>query len=241
MMKRTLALLLAAMLLLSALSACGGEETPASDAPASLAPSAAVPETETPATDAPEESGEETADIVRGSVENGVYTSEFTGLSIALPENWSAANDEMIASAVGVSMDSLQNISEEEKAIAVSGTVYDAMLLSPDQTENIMVMLEDLNTTAGTTLITAETYAGILHDSLADMTGMDYVVGDPETVTLSGVDYVRMDSSVTVNSTTISQTYLFRWVSGYMLTISITAQSAADCETLVANIQPLAA
>ena len=241
MMKRTLALLLAAMLLLSALSACGGEETPASDAPASPAPSAAVPETETPATDAPEESGEETADIVRGSVENGVYTSEFTGLSIALPENWSAANDEMIASAVGVGMDSLQNISEEEKAIAVSGTVYDAMLLSPDQTENIMVMLEDLNTTAGTTLITAETYAGILHDSLADMTGMDYVVGDPETVTLSGVDYVRMDSSVTVNSTTISQTYLFRWVSGYMLTISITAQSAADCETLVANIQPLAA
>ena len=240
-MKRTMALLLSAMLLLAALGGCGGEEAPASEAPASLAPSTAVPETETPATDTPEESGEETADIVRGSVENGVYTSEFTGLSIALPENWSAANDEMIASAVGVGMDSLQNISEEEKAIAVSGTVYDAMLLSPDQTENIMVMLEDLNTTAGTTLITAETYAGILHDSLADMTGMDYVVEDPETVSLGGVDYVRMDSSVTVNSATISQTYLFRWVSDYMLTISITAQSAADCETLVANIQPLAA
>ena len=230
MMKRTLALLLAAMLLLSALSACGGDAAPATDAPA-----ADVPETAAP------EDGEETADVVRGSVENGVYTSDFAQLSISMPTGWTAADDEMIASAVGVGMDNLQNISEEEKAIAVSGTIYDAILLSPDQSENIMVMLEDLKTTAGTTLVTAETYAGILHDSLADMTGMDYVVEDPETVSLGGVDYVRMDSSVTVNSATISQTYLFRWVSDYMLTISITAQSAADCETLVANIQPLAA
>ena len=71
--------------------------------------------------------------------------------------------------------------------------------------------------------------------------GMDYVVEDPATVTLAGDDYVRMDSSVTTSGVTVYQTYLFRWVSGYMLTISITAQSAEDCEALTACVQPLAA
>ena len=240
MMKRTLALLLAAMLLLSALSACGGDAAPATDAPAADTPATDAPAADVPETAAPED-GEETADVVRGSVENGVYTSDFAQLSISMPTGWTAADDEMIASAVGVGMDNLQNISEEEKAIAVSGTIYDAILLSPDQSENIMVMLEDLKTTAGTTLVTAETYAGILHDGLADMTGMDYVVEDPEAVTLAGEDYMRMNASVSANGATVYQTYLFRWVSDYMLTITITAQSAEDCEALTACVQPLAA
>ena len=234
-MKHRIPALLLALALCLTLCACGGTD---SNEPAdNNIPATDTPVTDAPATDTPDVDGSETGDFTRGTVADGVYINEFLGLNITLPDGWTAADDETIASVVSVGMDHLQNITEEQKAVAVSGTIYDAVLFS-DTGFSIMVMAEDLATTAGTTLLTAEAYAELLHSNLQAMTDLGYELQEPTDFNLAGTDYVRMDASVP--STGVSQLYLIRWVSGYMLSVSVTADSIENCEALLANFQPLA-
>lgn len=232
-MKRRIPALLFALALCLALCACGNTDSNTPSTPAVTN----TPVDDAPTTSTPDVAPSEEGDFVRGTVADGTYTNTFLDLNITLPEGWTAADDEMIASVIGVGMDNLQNVTEEQMAIAVSGTIYDAVLFS-DTGSSIMVMAEDLAATAGTTLLTAEAYAKLLHSNLQEMTDLDYELQEPTDFNLADTDYVRMDASIP--SSGISQLYLFRWISGYMLSVSITSDSIEHCEALLANFQPLA-
>ena len=110
MTKKLTALLLTALMLLS-LSACGGDK----------------------------KDDESKKEYTVGTVENGVYTSEFAGVTCTLDSTWSVLNDAEIAQIVGYTVD-MTSDEELKKSLSDGKTLFDMYAMATDSsTLNITV------------------------------------------------------------------------------------------------------
>lgn len=231
-MKRSIALLLAALLAL-ALAACG------SPAPAPSAPSAPNAPSAPAASDvSTASSAGEDAPVVapnRGSWQDGVYTNTFAGFTFTLPENWVSLTDAEMAEAFQLGQDYLEDMGEDfSDELLQENTLYEAMVLNITNNSNLIIMYENLavNPVYGL-IITPERYIDILESSVKTMyQTLDYTFGEPESITLGSTDYLKVE--VTESSQGITQYYYVTKNGGFIISLICTVNSPDTDATLEA-------
>ncbi len=163
---------------------------------------------------------EEDKELVRGTVENGVYTSEFADFTFTPPSNWTFASDDEILAMMDLS-DS--DMTEEEKKNIELGklkTVYDA-LATCDDGANVIIMYENLALTTGGTSYDEAAYAEALATGLIEQ-GITADTNELKEMTINGNTYFAFTGTFVNVELDIVQMYLLRKIDDYMLCICIT-------------------
>ena len=163
---------------------------------------------------------EEDKELVRGAVENGVFTSEFGDFTFTPPSTWTFASDDEILAMMDLSA---ADMTEEEKKNLELGnlkTVYDAMVAGTDGA-NVIIMYENLALTIGGTSYDEAAYAEALSTGLVSQ-GITSDAKNLGEVTIGSNKYVVFTGTSASDGVTIEQKYLLRKIDNYMLCICIT-------------------
>lgn len=186
-------------------------------------------ETEEPETDdedANPESEKKTLELIRGVIENGMYTNSSIKLSFPVSDDMMVFTDEQIAQAAGISMDAMSEtgvVTPEQMELATEGTVYDAMILFPDMESNLIICCENMDITGNGLRFSAEQYSKIV-DVQSKQLYDDYEVIDSQTVELGGLEYIRKEISFQGQK----QVFLIRQVENYMVAMILTVSSEGE-------------
>lgn len=252
-MKRWIAILLAAVLLL-ALAGCGGSPAPAGTVTADpdgggtvrgsvVGPEAgedageSAEEPEADLADEPEDEPEEEPDeepdeeLEPGVVAGGVYENEFIGIGLRLDDSWTFADEAEIQELNGTAAD-LTNDEEMKEILDNAATFTDMFASADDGLVSITVQMENLGVLYGT-LMDESAYADAGMSSLEDyLSSVDmfseYTV-EKSTVELAGQERVAirvhevMDESVAGEPVDIYQTEACLKSGRYMTIITMTS------------------
>ena len=160
MTKKLTALLLTALMLLS-LSACGGDK----------------------------KDDESKKEYTVGTVENGVYTSEFAGVTCTLDSTWSVLNDAEIAQIVGYTVD-MTSDEELKKSLSDGKTLFDMYAMATDSS-TLNITVGDLGAIYGKVVdakSVAEASAKELPEAFKNM-GFTDVTTEVVTLTFAGAQH----------------------------------------------------
>lgn len=163
---------------------------------------------------------EEDKKLVRGTVENGVFTSEFGDFTFTPPATWTFASDDEILAMMDLSA---ADMTEEEKKNLELGklkTIYDAMVACEDGA-NVIIMYENLALTIGGTSYDEAAYAEALSTGLVGQ-GITSDTNNLQETTIGGNKYVVFTGTAAGEGYTLEQKYLLRKIDNYMLCICIT-------------------
>lgn len=160
--------------------------------------------------------------ISRGTVKDNVYTSKTTGLTFTKPEEWRFLSDKELAQALSISEEA---ISEKEFASSLEEypNLLDMMVMDDTTGFNLTVGYENLTVTMGETVTEAE-YMDAMTEYLQTMGNVSSE--EPETVTLSGYEYLKASFSVEIDGVLMKTEYYIRLIDNYMNVI--TAAYTAD-------------
>lgn len=213
MKTKKLSLLLAFVLVLTMLTACGSGDNPSEKA--TDAPNAA-------ATDAAENTPEP-AKFSRGSFSSDgkTYTSDFLGISFTLPEGWFFLSDEEIAEVMNLGAEiAFEDGAENANKQIEQTTTYDMMASSELGDTNVSLMFENLSLQIGGKSMTEMDYIDILTEQLSALEVIGYELAEPTEKYLVGDTYSVLGASIPDYST--YQEYYIRRVGNYMLAIIFT-------------------
>lgn len=154
--------------------------------------------------------------LERGTVENGVYISEYSGLTFSPAEGWEFWSDEDILKLIEATEGRMSESEREKYDQGKGKTVYDAIASSGSA--SVFIIYENLALTKYGTNYTESDYAEVLSTLLSG-----YTISDPEELTIGGNTYLSVTATATVEEDTIlCQQYLLRRIDNYMLSILIT-------------------
>lgn len=165
----------------------------------------------------------------RGTIEDNVYTNESMGVKLTLPEGCTLFSDEEIKQVIGNGADIMEEAGTDSEAVenSLSGTIYDVIAVTADQTANIQIIMEDTENTAGRAL-TAKEYSEVMINSLKTAyAGAGVEMGEAEITeeTLGGMEFSKV--SVSVNG--MKQEYHTHQVGKYVLVFTVTyTETAAE-------------
>ena len=91
---------------------------------------------------------EEDKELVRGTVENGVFTSEFADFTFTPPSTWTFASDDEILAMMDFSAADMTEAEKKNIELGKLKTIYDAMVACDDGA-NVIIMYENLALTIG--------------------------------------------------------------------------------------------
>lgn len=163
---------------------------------------------------------EEDKKLVRGTVENGAFTSEFADFTFTPPSTWTFSSDDEILAMMDLSA---ADMTEEEKKNLELGklkTIYDAMVACDDGA-NVIIMYENLALTIGGTSYDEAAYAEALSTGLVSQ-GITSDAKNLGEATIGDNKYVVFTGTATSDGITLEQKYLLRKIDDYMLCICIT-------------------
>ena len=222
-MKKTIALILVCVMVLTAFAACGEKDITGTITESDGGKS-------TVDVTKPETEGDE-SELELGNVSDGAsYTNDFAKINFNLPDGWSFSSQEELMSLMNLSNAEL--FSEDKAALleyAIAGTVYDMMAQSAAG-ENVMVMFENTSRYLGGALLSEDGYLDALESNFDMIQGMTYVIGDRGSVTLGGIDYKTLSSQI--EGYAIYQEYMVRRVGKYMVCIALTGFNEASIEAM---------
>lgn len=189
--------------------------------------------------DEEEESNEEETVIAeRGTFEGNVYTNESMGFQVTFPEGCTMYSDEEIQQVVGNGSEILEEAYDSDIVEnSISGTIYDVIAVTADQTANIQIVMEDTEVSAGREL-TAKEYAQAMKTNLKlayESAGIE--VGDMEVTdaTYGGMDFKVV--SLTANGMT--QEYYAHKNGNYMLVFTMTYTDATLVQEFLNSVTAL--
>ena len=91
-------------------------------------------------------SAAEGTDFKRGVVDGKVYTNEFTGFKLTVPDDWRFADDETILQMMNLGAETAYSSNADTvKKIAEQATITDALCMNTTSTQNITITYENLN------------------------------------------------------------------------------------------------
>lgn len=188
--------------------------------------------------DIDEDSEEETVTAERGTFDGNVYTNESMGIQVTFPEGCTMYSDEEIAQVVGNGSDIMEEAYDSDTIEnSLSGTIYDVIAVTADQSANIQIVMEDTEVTAGKEL-DADLYAKAMVNSLKTAyTSAGVNIGEPTITeeTLGGLDFTVV--SVSVNGMT--QEYHTHKVGKYMLVFTMTYTDGAAVQEFLNSVTAL--
>ncbi|WP_295066973.1 hypothetical protein [Ruminococcus sp.] len=173
----------------------------------------------------------EGTDFKRGTVDGKVYTNEFTGFKLTVPDDWRFADDETILQMMNLGAETAYSSNADTvKKIAEQATITDALCMNTTSTQNITITYENLNKNiALSTDTTAEDYYSILERQLAAVPTIKYTKeAGPETVQMAGKDFLKAVYKAEMNNLELEQAYYLRREGDFILLISCTAYDLGD-------------
>ena len=185
--------ILALLVLLLALTACGGEKN--------VSGIAAPAEPEPPVTGTVEAAPE--PEFQMGEMSGGVYTNEFLGIGCSLDSNWTYLTDEEILELNASSAEQMTN-EEIREMLETSENIYDMYAQADGGLVNIAVCVENLGVLNGITMDEAaylEEVLPILEQSLAGI-GLTDIAQEKFTETLAGQSHQAVKFSGMLNGDT---------------------------------------
>lgn len=142
MKKKILAVCILAAMVLS-LAACGGGNDKPTGAVSEQTEAAVQEVTEAAPVEVETTVQEETSDFKMGSTKNMVYENEYLNIGCKLPEGWTAYDEDQIAEVNGFVLDNVDEDLKEQ--ISNSTMIYDMMAASADETQNVNIIVQNLN------------------------------------------------------------------------------------------------
>lgn len=224
-MKKLMALLMGAALMLS-LAACAGDNETDTDADTT----AAVVNEETDASEGSsdteaEAETEEKEDnsskkMTHGTIDGDVYTNDFMNFTFTKPADWRYLSDEEIAQTINAGQDTL-DLNAIEEILTNNASVYDMCVQSATGGESVFVCYENTMLTAFRQL-TADEYIDAVRQQLDALTEIDYTLSETEDATLSNIDFRRFNATANVNGVELSQSYYVRAEGKYIASVIVT-------------------
>lgn len=163
---------------------------------------------------------EEDKELVRGTVENGVFTSEFADFTFTPPSTWTLASDDEILAMMDFSAADMTEAEKKNIELGKLKTIYDAMVACDDGA-NVIIMYENLALTIGGTSYDEAAYAEALATGMEGQ-GITCDTTNLGEVTIGGNKYVVFTGSSGTADYTIEQKYLLRKIDNYMLCVCVT-------------------
>ena len=214
-MKKLMSLTMAIILSLGLLAGCGSNKTVVTPDADSTAPTTA-----------------EALEFTRGTVVDGVYSSDFSGIVFEVPKDWTVSTDEELAQAMGLGSEYLTDETAKAAELAKLTTIYDLMCSAPNGIDSISIVYENV-VLEGTPNATEEEMADAISNTLISGVSLGYAEVGVESRTLGSHEYVVLIMSSQQYGFT--QTYYLRRVGDYCISIIITSQNddldveLADC------------
>ena len=169
---------------------------------------------------APDNSEDETAKPLRGSVSGDVYTNEFAGITFTKPAEWKYLSDKELAETVNIGQDAL-DLSDLEVALAETATVYDMAAMDEAYGNSVMVLYENTLLSGGRK-VTAEEYVSLLKTSLGEQTALSYTFESESKALLGDTEFIRGVFSAETNGVTLKQAFYVRVVDKYAIAVAVT-------------------
>lgn len=170
--------------------------------------------------DVEEEVEEEKAMVEPGTIEGNVYTNASLGIQATIPEGYVLYTDEQIQEVLGAGKEMLENADYDVSALEESGTLYEVMAVSEDQTANIQIAIENTEVSTGMEL-EPEEYAQLLRTNILTTYQANGFSADASDVTeknLGGLDW----QWATVSFEGLTQEYYLTKIDGYIVAITVT-------------------
>ena len=171
--------------------------------------------------------------ISHGTVENNVYTSEFTGITFTAPSGWTYLSEDEIAELMNTTADVFTDDKFAE-AVKDLDNFTDMMVTDPQTGTNVNVLYENL-VLSGNSKITEEEYLDVSIEQMKNaMAGISVELVGSEDATLSGANYLRAELKTTASGISMSQYLYMRKVSNYMVVVTVTITSGYELADLEA-------
>ena len=219
MMKKWLALLLSLVMVFS-LVACGSSNTTPDE----------------PKTDVDSGTQVEEKDFEAGTIDGDVYSSDVTGLTFKLGENWVFLDDEGIEELTGM----VQDMSDDEKmkeTMSQGASIYDMYAMTTDGSgRTVNITVEDLGALYGTILDESK-YIDIAIDQLKpglESIGATDVVVETASYTIAGTEHNGIHSVATMQGLNLCQQLVCIKEGRYMYNITCSATSEEDAASIMA-------
>lgn len=180
--------------------------------------------------------GEEGAALSRGIWEDGVWRSEFTGLSFTLPDGWQVATDEEIAQLMQISLDAM---GEQGAALTPEMleqvSIYDMMAVDPVTNTNVVLGFEKLAAQPLSRMISGEVYLERMKAMLEDVEPGVYTFGEIYQQNVGAGDYAALSGGFEQYGTVVEQYYYARKIGDYIFFIIATVLGDDTVETVLEN------
>lgn len=157
--------------------------------------------------------------IPRGTINGNVYTSEFTGITFTKPDKWSYLSDEKISEYMGISIESLDANYFEKQEMHYSN-IIDMIAVDNGVGVSVSIGYENLSLTTGRSL-SEEEYISATIEYLETLS--DTIVGETESVTISGEEYLKVSFITDTNNVEIETSYCVRLIGDIMTIVNISS------------------
>lgn len=229
-MKKTVALMMAAIMLMAFAGCTGGADKPDAQGMITTLPAEGgkpvVTETEAPA-ETPA-AAETKAGITRGKWENGTYRNEMAGFCFTPPESWQVLDDEHIAELMGISKELLDT---EGYDLNDKDVVYDTVTFDPNSGTNVAIAYEKLDIFGALGTNTQSIMDEVVKQMSAN-TALQYSFNYVATTeqNIGGADYLCAEFDVGADTGTRKQYILLNKLDSYICNITITAMASEPIE-----------
>ncbi len=173
----------------------------------------------------------------RGTTENGVYKSEFSGIQFEIPDRWNCASQEEILSMMNLALDVTNNEETFDQELLEQASIYE-VYAKGEGGKNIIVAFENMDVSnsldGASDLIDEEYYFDNMKEQLKQVVGVTYSdISKVEEVEFAGQDFYKLSYTATYDSMggySVEQTYYIKKYDQFMLFIVFT--SSAECEDM---------
>lgn len=161
------------------------------------------------------------ATLDRGVWEDKTFTSEFSGISVTLPDDdWNVSTDEELAEMMGIGAEAYEDVNKLALELAKIKTVTDMGVDNGVTGTSVMVMYENLSLVANGKSYDEAKFAEEMATALKANTMYEYTMGDTYTTQVCGKDYLVLPAQVADYG--LNQNYMLRREGNYMIEIILT-------------------
>ena len=162
--------------------------------------------------------------LERGSVTDGVYHNDFSGLTVTFNDTWSVSDDEALAEISGCTVEDMAS-DKFLSTIAGREKTYDFSAYSELLDVEVNVYFENMLSYSDK-FLTDEEYAEQFISDLPNTEATATKVLENTTVMIGGYEYHKVVCSAHVLSMTVTQAHYFRTVDGIACGISVVYSDA---------------